>query len=68
MVKKVWVVVRDPQDLKITPMKDIGYFVLIRGIFTTEKAARKWVQTLWNRGEQPQCRVETYLLNPGKPL
>jgi hypothetical protein len=56
-----YVVVRDSGDMQIRSLKG-ETFGVIRGIFKTREAAQAWVQTIWDNGERPQARIESYFL------
>lgn len=59
--KMVYVVVRDSGDMHLTTSRGES-MATIRGVFESREGAQAWVQMLWDDGERPQCRVESYFL------
>ena len=57
----VYVVVRDSGDMHLTTNRGES-MATIRGVFRSREGAQAWIQTLWDEGERPQARVESYFL------
>ena len=60
----VYVVVRDPPNIKIEDLKGTGMFTVVHGIFSTRELAQKRRQQLYDTGLRPETKILTYQVDP----